>query len=70
MRFFNNPRDRKALELNEKQAYEALVKHTEHERMESESADSGRPNIETTTSQEEVQTPTQKARKKKADKTL
>ncbi len=38
MRIFYNPRDRKGLEYNEKQAVEAAIKQVEHERMESESS--------------------------------
>lgn len=67
MRIFRNARDRKALEENERVAFEAKTKVQQHERMEPEPPRSGAAQEEQTTSEVETQASTKKARKKKVD---
>lgn len=67
MRIFRNARDRKALEENERVAFEAKTKVQQHERMEPEPPRSGAAQEEQTASEVETQASTKKARKKKVD---
>lgn len=67
MRIFRNARDRKALEENERMAFEAKTKVHQHERMEPESPRSGAAQEEQAAPEVEAQATTKKARKKKTD---
>ena len=67
MRIFRNARDRKALEENERVAFEAKTKVQQHERMEPEPPRSGASQEEQATSEVETQASAKKARKKKVD---
>lgn len=65
MRIFHNPKDRKGLEENERKAFEASVKLTKNDRVESESAGGSASESKPTT--EETKEASKKARKEKVD---
>lgn len=72
MRIFNNPKDRKGLENNERKVHEIAPvineTKTQHDRVESESTGSAVTEAEQTA--EEAQTTSKKTWKKKADTTV